>query len=65
MAAVKFIETTSANLSNLPVVDGQIIFVTDTELMYRDTASKRTSVSGSKTEVAMSVSNHTLNITLS
>ena len=63
MAAVKFIETTSANLSNLPVVNGQIIFVTDTELMYRDTASKRTLVSG--TEVAMSVSNHTLNITLS
>lgn len=65
MAAVKFIETTSANLSNLPVVNGQIIFVTDTELMYRDTASKRTLVSGSGTEVAMSVSNHTLNITLS
>ena len=27
MAAVKFIETTSANLSNLPVVNGQIIYV--------------------------------------
>ena len=45
-AKVGFIETTSAKLKSLPLVNGRFTFVTDTGALYRDTASARNLVSG-------------------
>jgi hypothetical protein len=46
MAVVKFVETTSAKLSSLPIVNGRFTFVTDTGALYRDTATSRVLLSG-------------------
>lgn len=46
MAVVQYIETTSAKLKSLPLVDGRFTFVTDTGAFYRDTASERFLLSG-------------------
>lgn len=43
---VQFIQTTAAKLSSLPIVEGRFTFVTDAELLYRDTATKHVCVSG-------------------
>lgn len=40
-ANVTFIETTSALLASLPISDGAIIYVTDTQLLYRDVEGER------------------------
>jgi hypothetical protein len=46
-AQVKFIETTSAKLGTLPIVEGRFTFTTDTKLLYRDTKTEHVCVSGS------------------
>lgn len=59
MAAVKFIETTSAKLKSLPLKDGRFTFVTDTGALYRDTSEERVLLSG---DIIMYVNEPTLNI---
>lgn len=63
MAVVKFIETTSAKLKSLPLVDGRFTFVTDTGAFYRDTSAERKLLSGS--DIIMYVDKTTLNIVTS
>lgn len=59
MSAFKPILTTSSNLSNVSVVNGQFIVTTDTGAVYVDTASERVQLGGSggggdsSTEVAI------------
>lgn len=40
-AKVKFYSTVASKLADLPVVDGQMIFVTDTKKFYLDTGGLR------------------------
>ncbi len=63
MAVVNFIETTSAKLESLPLVDGRFTFVTDTGALYRDTSTKRVLLSGS--DIIMYVNEPMLNIVTS
>lgn len=60
MAVVSFIETTSAKLKSLPLVNGRFTFVTDTGALYRDTSAERMLLSGS--DIIMYVNEPTLNI---
>jgi len=56
---VQFAETTSAKLSSLPVVEGRFTFVTDTKLLYRDTATEHICVSGTSSSVELGTSTKT------
>lgn len=47
MSAFKPIRTTSSNLSNVSVVDGQLVVATDTGAIYVDTSSERVQLGGS------------------
>lgn len=60
MAAVNFIETTSAKLKSLPLVNGRFTFVTDTGALYRDKPTERVLLSGS--DIIMYINESTLNI---
>lgn len=44
MSAFKPIRTTSSNLGNLSIVDGQLIITTDTGALYADIGSTRTQI---------------------
>lgn len=44
MSAFKPIRTTSSSLSNLSVVDGQLILTTDTGILYADVGNTRTQI---------------------
>lgn len=52
-AQVQFIETTSAKLGTLPIVEGRFTFTKDTKLLYRDTATERICVSGGSASTAI------------
>lgn len=45
---VNFIETTSTKIDSLPITEGQFVFTTDTNLFYRDTATKRVLIGGNE-----------------
>lgn len=52
---VRFIETSSSKLSSLPIVEGTLIFTTDTFQLYRDGADTRYLLTrGNKIEVSSS-----------
>lgn len=54
-ANVTFIETSSANLASLPIVDGAIIYVIDQHLLYRDTSSERVPIGSAHLAVARTI----------
>lgn len=63
MAKVKYYKITSSQLSSLPIVEGQIIFVVDTEQMYIDTdATTRAQVKGIGSKYGLSISGNTVSL---
>lgn len=54
MALFKPYKVLSTQLSSLPVLDGQVIFVTDTQEIYLDSGDGRTLISSKTPNVVMS-----------
>lgn len=49
---VSFLQIESSKLENAPIVEGQIVFTTDTNKLYRDINGQRINVSGTKTVIS-------------
>ena len=54
---VMFTETTSAQLDQLPIVNGRLTFTTDTQWLYRDINNARVLISGSPPITAIAQGN--------
>lgn len=56
MALFKPYRVTSSQLSSLPILDGQLILVTDTQEMYLDNNTDRVLISSKTPDISISAS---------
>ncbi len=48
---VKFLQTDSSKINDAPIIEGQLVFTTDTHRLYRDINGQRVTISGGSRSV--------------